>query len=125
MKNEERDAAIVAKRKEGRTLQSIADEYGLSRDSVRRIEAAWRREQRPTGGGLSIRARNGVLNALGRYRSEHYYRFTEAVDIKPALAAYAIAEIGEAALKGLPNVGVGTIREIKAWLAKYGQRLRP
>jgi hypothetical protein len=125
MINEERDAALVAERKEGRTLQALADEYGLSPESIRRIEAValWR-EERPKS-GLSVRTRNGVVNALGRYRSEHYYRFLEAVDAKPALAAHEIAEIGEAALRELPNVGNVTIREIKDWLAKHGLELRP
>jgi hypothetical protein len=71
--------------------------------------------------GLSVRARNGVLNALGRYRSERFYKLTEAVEAKPALAASEIAEIGEGALRELP----GTIREIKDWLAKHGKELRP
>jgi hypothetical protein len=82
-------------------------------------------ERNAASKGLSVRARNGVLNALGRYRSERYYKLLDAVEAKPALAANEIANIGEEALRELPNVGNGTIREIKDWLAKHGQELSP
>jgi pantothenate synthetase len=82
-------------------------------------------ERNTASKGLSVRARNGVLNALGRYRSERCYKLLEAVEAKAALAANEIANIGEAALRELPNVGNGTIREIKDWLAKHGQELSP
>ena len=49
-----RNVEIAAKRKAGRTLRSLAAEYGLSAESIRRIEIATERREResnPSGQG--------------------------------------------------------------------------
>ena len=118
---ERRDAEIVAKRKAGRTLRSIAEEFGLSVELVRRIEFhAWRREQEAADGvvGLSVRARNAIGNIVGL---DHFGPITRTDE--PELVKRVIAA-GRGAFAGASNVGKKTLVEIEAWLAGHGAAWR-
>ena len=109
-------ARIVARRKEGRTLRSIAQEFGLSVEQIRRIEfKAWRREKEATDGvvGLSVRTQNALANVVGR----HYGPVTKADE--PELIKRVVAA-GRDAFAGANNVGKKTLIEIDAWLAGHG-----
>ena len=129
-KHPERDAEIVAQRKAGRTLRSIAKEFGLSVESDRRIEVvAWRREQKPKDSiELSVRTRNAILNA-GWYPDvtgdEHAQRFFDegpgAAQFEKAFAQH-VAELGRAAFLELPNCGKKTLAEVETWLEGHGLR---
>jgi hypothetical protein len=115
----QRDAEIVAKRKAGRTLKSIGDEYGLSRESIRRIEAhEEQREQRAKEYfGLSTRARNSVLNAIGAVGHD------SAADEQGF--ARQVAQMGKAAFIGKANLGKKTLLELDAWLKARGLKWSP
>ena len=113
----ERDAAILAKRKEGRTLRSLAAEYGVSAETIRGIEyRAWRREQEAADGvvGLSVRTRNAIANIVGL---DHYGPITTADE--PELTK-RVAAAGRDAFAGATNCGKKTLLEIDAWLASHG-----
>jgi hypothetical protein len=123
-KHTERDAAIVAKRKEGRTLRSLAQEFGLSFESIRRIECgALRREQEAADGviiDLSVRTLNGIQNATPPHFGpikDNYGPLTRADE--PELIRRVLA-IGRDAMAAAPNMGKKSLAEIDAWLASRG-----
>ena len=120
-KHSERDAAIVAQRKAGRTLRSIATEFGVSFESVRRIECVAERRQREAEAGvvdLPVRTRNAIANVVG---IDHYGPITEADE--PELIKRVVAA-GRDAFIGANNVGKKTLLEIDAWLARHGAAWR-
>jgi hypothetical protein len=113
----ERNAAICAARQEGRTLRSIADEFGLSLDRVRMI--AWREEKRALHGEpeLSPRAFNVIRNSIADDMATNECRDDFA---DPSAVAKLVAEAGRGSFEGAGNCGKVTMAQIEAWMARYG-----
>jgi predicted transcriptional regulator len=106
----ERNIAIVARRKDGRTLQALAQKFGLNAEEVQQIERriASRVRGTPDIVGLKTGTRNSLLNAVGC--SGH--------DI-PALIRRTVV-FGREALAKEPGIGKKALAEIDAWLEAQG-----
>jgi hypothetical protein len=117
----ERDAEIVRLRQEGRTLQSIGDEFGLCRDRIRYIAVKHERLLRnPARRELSVRAINAVLNVPGVASSPSRGYWGDGFAEPLEAVAQKVAEAGRSAFVGRYNCGRKTITELEAWIAKYG-----
>jgi hypothetical protein len=123
-----RDAEIYRKRQAGRTLRSIAAEFGVSVEAIRGAEfREERRRQAPKDGiRLSVRTRNAILNAcwfldLEEHAERRAYEGPEAAEFDRALAQQ-VAALGRAAFLELPNCGKKTLAEVDTWLKGHGLR---
>lgn len=117
-----RDAAILSARKAGRSLRSLAAEFGVSMETIRQAE--FRAERRQRGKReLSVRAMNVIWGSLpdARLKFDSYHdNFIDA-----SAVARRVAEMGKAAFRAQYNCGKTTVAEIETWIRKYGFRWGP
>jgi hypothetical protein len=111
-----RDEQITQLRAEGASYRIIADKFGISSERVaqilRAIEHANERKK-SWDAHLRNRTRNCLWNALLELRK----------DLTETQAAHLVAQHSELFYLEQPNLGRGTLREIKAWLAKFNHTL--
>jgi hypothetical protein len=97
-----RNAKIVEERSKGRTLADVGAEFGVSRETVRRLECFAERHKKNTQSPiwyarLSPRAKNVLANYKLTDRADALWAFTSTPNLKCANAgAVTMAEIKSA-----------------------------
>jgi hypothetical protein len=115
-RKDDRVPFMVERRSQGATYREIADEFGLSLERARQIVIKATRP-RPwwRGDKLTVRTGNAIYNLLG----ESFAGLTEAE------AALAVSRLDRRQVERTPNLGKTSLRELDAWLARHGLKLRP
>jgi DNA-directed RNA polymerase alpha subunit len=116
---EERNRAIVAADRQGRTLRSIGDEFDLSPERVRQIVLRAQRETRRIVDTQVDWTPDTPIEALDlSVRARNVLRNEDMVTVADLLQRSA------ADLMWLPNFGRRTLAEVRAFLAAKGRKLR-
>jgi uncharacterized protein (DUF433 family) len=111
MFNEARAMLILQAYRNGKTLQQIGEQYGISKERVRQLckRASQIEQQRLSKDPwfeLSPRCRNALINWKGCSPT-----IESVLEFYPTLAD----------LKPIPALGVVCIRELQAWLVRHGR----
>ncbi|HKI62662.1 MAG TPA: hypothetical protein VKA31_10250 [Mariprofundaceae bacterium] len=115
-----RNEQIVDLRKKGESFRSIGKKFGIGPDAVRSviIKADLNAFSECAYGltGLSVRAKNGILNAL----PQDVYRA-----VKDGTRVVGIDDVRGCMPIGATNIGKKTLEEIELWLASKEEEVTP
>jgi hypothetical protein len=105
---------VIAKRQAGLKIKDIAAEVGISGERTRRIliEAERRRcHPRWTDKLASVRLRNAIATTFAPH--------CNLTELAEADVAKGAARLGSARWMALPNFGVRSLAQLRAWLATH------